>query len=337
MKKNPLISIIVPVYNVEKYLAKCLDSLISQTYRNIEIIIVNDGSTDNSLNIINEYKAKDSRISVINKINRGLASARNTGVAVSKGEYIWHVDSDDYAELNSLYNMLCCALSNNADIVITGYYCENENYECTNIRSARHVGTISGTEALCLMLRMEIGGEVWSKLYKKELYDRGNIRQDESYSEVEDMLLNYQMFSCANKVCFLDDYTIHHLYRSQSYSSTAKQSLFRIKHHLGILSLIQRGFASKEIEFAYYGYLFSDFLTCISMKNWDLLKSLSFTKIRVLASYLRYASSYSLLKKERSSKKIELLAFGAKKSITRYISAFILRLYFESFKYRYSK
>lgn len=97
------------------------------------------------------------------------------------------------------------------------------------------------------------------------------------------------------------------------------------------------GFISKRVEYAYYGYLFADFLTCISMRNWYLLKSLSLTNIGVLADYLQYVSSYSLLKKERSSKKIELLALGAKNSITRYISAFILRLYFESFKYRYSK
>ena len=97
------------------------------------------------------------------------------------------------------------------------------------------------------------------------------------------------------------------------------------------------GFVSNDVKRAYYGYLFADFLTCISMKDLGLLNELHLTKIEILADYLQYSSSYRLLHKERSSKKIELLALGAKNSITRYISAFILRLYFESFKYRYSK
>ena len=95
---NSLISIIVPVYNVEKYLNECIDSIIAQTYSNIEIILVNDGSTDASGKICDEYAEKDGRIKVIHQVNAGLSAARNAGMAVATGEYLYFVDSDDYVD-----------------------------------------------------------------------------------------------------------------------------------------------------------------------------------------------------------------------------------------------
>lgn len=110
MEKNEeLISIILPVYNVEKYLRRCLDSIINQTYKNIEIIIVNDGSTDNSLDICNEYYEKDSRIKIITKKNEGLGMARNTGINNASGEYVCFFDSDDFIErdaIEKMYNVI---------------------------------------------------------------------------------------------------------------------------------------------------------------------------------------------------------------------------------------
>lgn len=96
---TPLVSIVIPVYNVELYLRECLDSVISQTYHNLEIICVNDGSPDNSLSILEEYAAKDSRIRIISQENAGISVARNTGMDVATGEYIYFLDSDDYIAL----------------------------------------------------------------------------------------------------------------------------------------------------------------------------------------------------------------------------------------------
>ena len=105
--EKELISIIVPIYNVSKYLDKCLNSLINQTYKNIEIILINDGSTDNSISICLKYKKKDKRIRLYNKKNGGLSSARNMGIKYSKGNYLFFVDSDDFLDLEIieyLYN-----------------------------------------------------------------------------------------------------------------------------------------------------------------------------------------------------------------------------------------
>jgi glycosyltransferase involved in cell wall biosynthesis len=117
MEKQPLISIIVPVYKVEKFLSKCVDSILNQTYRNIEIILIDDGSPDNSPAICDEYAEKDNRIKVIHQRNAGLAGARNAGLAICRGEYIAFVDSDDYIEPNMMEAMLNAAVNNDCDIV----------------------------------------------------------------------------------------------------------------------------------------------------------------------------------------------------------------------------
>ena len=111
MNKNeaPLISVIVPVYNVEKYLAKCIDSIIAQTYTNLEILLVDDGATDSSGAICDEYAQKESRIRVIHKENGGLSDARNRGIAEARGEYLGFIDSDDYIDVDMyelLYNLI---------------------------------------------------------------------------------------------------------------------------------------------------------------------------------------------------------------------------------------
>lgn len=115
--QKPEISVIVPIYNVENYLTKCLDSLITQSFFNIEIICVNDGSTDNSLQIIKNYKEKDSRIKIISQANNGVSSARNIGINEACGQYIFFVDPDDWIDNNTLYVLYHKAKKNNAEIV----------------------------------------------------------------------------------------------------------------------------------------------------------------------------------------------------------------------------
>ena len=112
------ISVIIPVYNVEKYLKECLDSVINQTLKDIEIICVNDGSTDNSLNILENYAKKDNRIIVISQKNKGLSGARNTGLKYCSGEYVSFIDSDDYVSKDLFELTYNNAISNNSDLVI---------------------------------------------------------------------------------------------------------------------------------------------------------------------------------------------------------------------------
>ena len=118
---NPKISIIVPVYNVEKYLKKCIDSILSQTYKNIEVICINDGSTDSCIDILKEYEKRDERIIVISKENGGLSAARNDGMKKSTGEYVFFVDSDDWIESDMCEVMLGKLIENDADACMCCY------------------------------------------------------------------------------------------------------------------------------------------------------------------------------------------------------------------------
>ena len=127
-----LISVIVPVYNVEKYLDKCINSLINQSYNNLEIILIDDGSTDNCGEICDKYALKDNRIKVIHKKNEGLSAARNLGISISKGDYIIFIDSDDWVDKEILLKLLNLIKKYNSDIAVCDYlltYDENEYIE----------------------------------------------------------------------------------------------------------------------------------------------------------------------------------------------------------------
>ena len=117
---NKLISIIMPVYNAEKYLNRSIESIMNQTYNNIEIILVNDGSTDNSLEICTSYQEKDNRIKLINQANKGVSFARNKGIDEATGDYIMFIDSDDYVEKNMIEDMVSKITEDDIDLVISG-------------------------------------------------------------------------------------------------------------------------------------------------------------------------------------------------------------------------
>lgn len=159
--QQPKVSVIVPVYNVEKYLKQCLDSIVNQTYKNLEIIIVNDGTKDNSMKIVEEY-LQDKRIKVINKENGGLSSARNRGIEEATGEYISFVDSDDYIDLN-LYNTIVSEMLSREEIYIFNYnrYKEKINYLESNVLNLKKMKKIPQN-----LLFRTINGECWNKVYK---------------------------------------------------------------------------------------------------------------------------------------------------------------------------
>ena len=211
--KNPLISIVVPIYNVEKYLTKCLESILNQTYKNIEIILVNDGSTDNSKKICEEYIKKDSRIILINKKNGGLSDARNKGIDKSTGEYITFIDSDDYIELDYIMSLYKGIQNNNIDLVISGH---RVLYDTGKIIEKKTCGNIvlSSKETLEKMLYDE-GVDVCSvnKLYKKNLFD--DIRFPKG-REFEDSATTYKLIDKSKKIAIIDKITYNYSIRSDS-------------------------------------------------------------------------------------------------------------------------
>lgn len=181
-----LVSIIVPVYNSEKYIQRCIDSLINQTISNIEIILINDGSTDNSLKILNEYAKKDIRIKIIDKENGGVSSARNSGIEVARGRYISFVDADDWCEENMFELMYDMAEKHNCDIVTSGYSMDNVD--------GKNISTKIASKSIIANNEQDIGKVIhnsnisyaFTKLYKRNIINDNDIRFNEKLSMGED-------------------------------------------------------------------------------------------------------------------------------------------------------
>lgn len=171
--KGPLVSIIIPVYNVNEYLEQCLDSVIGQTYKNLEIILVNDGSTDDSGKICDKYARKDGRIIVVHKENGGLSSARNAGIELMQGQYVSFIDSDDYVHQQYIEILLKIAILYKTKLVIGSYIKISDNYVAryTERKKNRRVEEYSAEEAMLLMLyRKKIPMYAHGKLYDSSLF-----------------------------------------------------------------------------------------------------------------------------------------------------------------------
>jgi glycosyltransferase involved in cell wall biosynthesis len=239
---------------------------------------------------------------VVNKPNGGLASARNAGVAIAAGEYVWHVDSDDYANVEALGKMVETACKDNSDIVISGYKrIPDDQKNNKSFYVSPHFNKIlSGTDALCLMLCTNIGGDVWSKLYKRSLYTENRITQKEEFSACEDVLLNYQLFSKAQIISPLEYASIHHFYHPGSLSSQAKRKAenFIVSHHLGFLYITNYGFLTENIKNACLGLIGSDFLRCYKCMNKTILDKIGVKSVKEINYYLNCLSCYNKVKLE---------------------------------------
>ncbi|MEG1637879.1 MAG: glycosyltransferase, partial [Cellulosilyticaceae bacterium] len=216
---NPKISIIVPVYKVEQYLHKCIDSILAQTFTNFELILVDDGSPDQCGEICEEYARKDDRIVVIHKENGGLSSARNAGLDRAKGDYIGFVDSDDYIE-SDMYEILYNSC--------VKYQCEIAN--CSSIIYFPHKTVSNGEhqilihtkeEAMKNMLLSKFYDEVvWVKLFKKDVI--GDIRFPEGRI-YEDTAFTYKVIDRCEKYCFVGEAKYHYIKREGSVMSSANK------------------------------------------------------------------------------------------------------------------
>lgn len=214
MGKKELISIIVPVYNVEPYLCRCLDSILNQTYNNIEIILVDDGSTDRSGEICDAYREKDSRINVIHKRNGGSSSARNYGLEMAKGEYIGFVDSDDYIA-SDMYELLHRYMRTDVDLVCCGMVHINKNGH-VELHGAANVMILDTEQALKEMLHMRCFGiSACSKLFKKEILKGISFPVGRTS---EDLPFAYNVVKNCRNVVTIGAYKYYYCYRENSIS-----------------------------------------------------------------------------------------------------------------------
>lgn len=169
------VSVIVPAYNMENYIKRCLDSLVFQTLKDIEIICINDGSTDNSLHTFEEYAAKDDRIKIYSQENLGLSAARNLGIEKATGEYIGFVDSDDYVDSDFYEKLYNAAVENNADISCGNIIRENAKKKRTHVEYQKPIIACS-TKEKYIAAGLPSHNYVWNKIYKRESLVKSNIK-----------------------------------------------------------------------------------------------------------------------------------------------------------------
>lgn len=263
---NNKVSIIVPVYNSEKYLERCIDSLVNQNYQNIEIILVNDGSTDNSENIIKKYSKIDNRIKIITQQNQGPNIARKKGVELSSGNYLMFVDSDDYIHKDTVNILMNYA--SDYDVVYFGL-----TYK--SFKTSSKVKELNQTEIRNILLSSKKFNSLCTGFYKKELFENIN-NFDIQIKYAEDYLINLEVLSKVNKLLLLESKLYY--YQSNDNSTTKSNDL----------NLIKKNFE----EFIFVHNKLYDYLIKWQMNNETTKQKLSFYILDATRIYI-----YTILRK----------------------------------------
>lgn len=310
MEENYLVSVIVPVYNVETYLKETVLSIIHQTYKNIEIILINDGSNDSSGQICDQLAEEDSRVIVKHVENSGVSHARNLGLDVSKGEFISFVDADDTLETDMIAKMVNTAVEQHVDIVISNYL----KYYSHSKKAEKYITTYQGFyegDTFRDSVKNDYFSNnpnsfhtvCWSKLLKKSVIKDNNIRFDTNLKYGEDTLFIFECVMSADRFYVMDDNYLAYKYVQREESATSKfeeKEYFRRKYMVNKYKEILKIADLQELNKVYFYIAKTAFVSCsrISFKqnkneirneisriinDADFVKSLSYIEIRNLS------------------------------------------------------
>ena len=267
----PKVSVIVPFYNVENYIEKCLETLVNQTLKDIEIILVNDGSKDRSIDIVNKFlKQYPEKIVYLEKENGGLSDARNFGIPHAKGEYITFLDSDDYVEKDMYENMYELAKKEDSDMVECDFYWEYPDKLKTDEGTIYH-----GKKEMIEKVRVV----AWNKLIKKEILEKSDVKFPKGL-RYEDVEFTYKLVPYIEKVSFLKKPCVHYVQREGSISNKQNE---RNKEIFDVLDNVISYYKEKEIydtykdelEYIYVRYAFcSSLLRIVKIKDEDIQQKL---------------------------------------------------------------
>lgn len=216
---KPLVSVIIPIYKTEEYLEKCLDSVCGQTYSNLEIILIDDGSPDDSERIYKEYEKKDKRIKLIVQNNAGLSAARNAGLNVAAGKYISFVDSDDWIDLNTYEVLINIMEKENLDLLCFDYYLSEKGREFPRSKESEEVLMNKKEFFLTMLIEDEIENYSCTKIYKKELFETIWFPLGKSY---EDIATTYKLFLKSNRIAHYRMPLYHYYQRDDSITHSSK-------------------------------------------------------------------------------------------------------------------
>ncbi len=241
MKSNYKISVIVPVYNTASTLKRCIDSILSQSFKDFELLLINDGSIDNSGDICDEYAKIDSRITVFHQINSGVSATREFGIKQAQGEYSIHVDSDDWIEKDMLYNLYHKAISSNADIVICDIYIDNME---KSDRIKQKPTSLISQQVICDILTGKLMGSACNKLVKHELYNKYNIHYPIGINFCEDAYVTIKLLLHIKKIEYISIPCYHYVMNAKSLSHDVSKETFnqRIKFIKHIQQLLDSSY-----------------------------------------------------------------------------------------------
>lgn len=262
------VSVIVPVYNVEKYISKCLDSLVNQTLEDIEIIIINDESKDSSIDIVKEYAQKYNNIKVYEKENGGLSDARNYGLQFAKGKYIAFLDSDDYVDVNLYKRMYEKAKAEDSDMVECNFYWVYDN------KTKKDIGQkYKGKKQMFEKARVV----AWNKLYKKEILDKAKIQFPKGL-RYEDVEFFYKLVPYMERVSFIKEPLIYYVQRRQSIVNTQNE---KTKDIFTVLDNVIQYYKENNLYEEYkevIEYTYARLLLCSSFKRMCKIKDKNIRK-----------------------------------------------------------
>lgn len=231
MSQESMVSVIIPVYNAEKYLHRCVDSVLKQTYQNLEVLLIDDGSKDGSGAICDEYAAQDCRVRVIHKENTGVSDTRNVGLDEAKGDYILFVDSDDYIDKAMVDKLLEKALKNCSDIVMCRY-CVDRAGTVSSINmhyKDEYVGFEDIKTGLLYLYYTDYHTglySLWNKLIKKSIYSTDGIRFDTTLKRGEDAWFVFQCLKRCNRVDYIDESFYYYYQNTSSIMHTVYEDQF---------------------------------------------------------------------------------------------------------------
>lgn len=332
------ISIIVPIYNVDTYLKRCLDSLINQTYQNIEIILINDGSTDLSKDICLKYVAMDNRIKFIDSTNKGVSKARNSGLDMATGDYIMFVDPDDFIELSTCSILMKYLKENDKDVVIFNFFKNDKknnayNYEINNkydvyelqasILDPTHNPNLKGV------------GFTWNKIIKKDFLETTKIKFLMEYKKAifEDCLFYYQLFDKTTKIGIINEYLYHYNVLDNSATRKYNDQIIEINEIIydSIMNLSNNHVHDEKYFDSLYIRMINNFCFVLDLYICNKQSKLNYTEKRKTIKKLLERKEYKVpikcvSKNKQTRKKLRVYA-----SLARFkaVTLIIITNYFE--------
>lgn len=297
------ISVIIPAYNIENHIESCLNSILNQSLKDIEIIIINDGSNDNTGYIVKAYEYLDERIRVINTQNKGVSAARNIGLLNAKGKYIFQIDGDDWLETDGLEELYKLAEQEEAEIVIANAYRNNKGI-LTVIKDGQDLSF----DLVKDYLMRKIKPSVCTKLYKKELFVKNNISYSKGVRIGEDLLINFYLIYYANKVVKMEKSFLHYINREDSITNSYTEEITDLLIVFNKIKsfLMEKNIYNKyESEYMYLKYFHTYYMgVVLSYKYGPIHKEIYKRYKDKKLLYKKNKYIHKLLKKEKLTRKI---------------------------------